>query len=114
MKASSRSRYGPPEVINITTVEKPTIGDNDLLIKVFATTVNRTDCAILIGKPFIMRFFTGLFKPARTVTGTDFAGIIEAVGKSVSKFKSGDRLWGFDDTGLGSDAQYICILEKSP
>ncbi|MFN7120172.1 MAG: NAD(P)-dependent alcohol dehydrogenase [Saprospiraceae bacterium] len=79
------------------------------MIKVYATTVNRTDCAIVTGKPFIMRFFTGLFKPTSPTPGTDFAGMIEAVGKDVTDFKVGDRVWGFDDNGLGSQAEYMTL-----
>lgn len=87
MKAAVHVKYGLPDVISIQEVERPTPNDNELLIKVYATTVNRTDCHILWGKPLFMRFFTGLFKPRLTVTGTDFAGQIEAIGKNVTRFK---------------------------
>lgn len=87
-------------------------GDKEVLVKVHAATVNRTDCAILMAKPFIMRFVTGLLKPKSPITGTDFAGIVEAVGKSVTKFKVGDRVFGFDDMGLQSHARYMTIAER--
>lgn len=111
MKAAVRSKYGPPEVLNIKEVEIPSPKDNEVLVKVYAATVNRTDCAILWGQPFIMRFFIGLFKPKVTVTGTDFAGQIEAVGKNVKLFKVGDKVMGFNDLGLRSHAQYLTLLE---
>lgn len=114
MKAAFRSKYGAPDVLSIKEVTKPVAGENELLIRVHAATVNRTDCGILWAKPFIMRFFTGLFIPRLSTTGTDFAGIVEEVGKGVSKFKAGDKVWGFDDMGLSSHAEYLAISEDKP
>lgn len=114
MKAVVRSKYGPPEVLRIQEVEIPIPKENEVLVKVCTATVNRTDCGILWAKPFIMRFFTGLFRPKFPGIGTDFAGKIEATGKNVSKFKVGDRVWGFNDTGKGTHAQYITRPEDSP
>lgn len=114
MKASHRARYGSPDVITIKEVEKPTIQTNEVLIKVHATTVNRTDCGALWGKPFVFRFFIGLFKPRNSITGTDFAGIVEAVGQNVQTFTVGDRVWGFDDNTLASHAEYLAIDTKKP
>lgn len=111
MKAAVHLKYGSPEVISIQELEIPTPKDNELLIKVYATTVNRTDCHILRGKPLFMRLFTGLFKPRLTVTGTDFAGQIEAIGKNVKDFKPGDRVMGFEFWGLQSHAHYLCLPE---
>ena len=73
MKAAVRSKYGSPEVLSINEVAIPTPKENEVLIRVYAATVNRTDCHILSGLPFFMRFFTGLFKPRLSITGTDFA-----------------------------------------
>ena len=109
MKAAVRSSYGPPDILSIREIAKPVAKDNELLVKVHAATVNRTDCAILWGKPFLMRFFTGLFSPALQITGTDFAGQVEAVGKKVLNFKSGDRVWGFKGFGTASHAEYLTI-----
>ncbi len=109
MKAVVRTKYGSPDDLKIKEVEKPVPGDNDVLIRVYATTVNKTDCGILWGTPFIIRFFTGLFKPKSPYTGTDFAGEIESVGRNVSAFKVGDRVWGFNDNGFGTHAQYMKI-----
>ena len=111
MKTSFRSVYGPPDILSIKEVEIPTPKNKELLIKVHAATVNRTDCGVLLAKPFIIRFFTGLFRPGTKSTGTDFAGDVEATGKDVSKFKVGDRVWGFKDSGIGSHAQYTTISE---
>ncbi len=109
MKAAIRLKYGPPEVITIEEKTIPVPGDDELLIKNYAATVNRTDCGILFGKPFIVRFFYGFTKPKLLVTGTDFAGMVEAIGKNVSNFKKGDRVWGFNDNGLQSHAEYFTI-----
>ncbi len=111
MEASIYTRYGSPDVLQLKEVEKPVAKDNEVLIRVFATTVNRTDCATLRAKPFFMRIITGLFKPNRPIPGTDFAGEIEAVGKDVTSFKVGDKVFGFDDEGLSSQAQYLTLAE---
>ena len=111
MKAVIYTKYGPPDVLQLKEVEKPTPKDNEVLIKVHASTVNRTDCAILRAKPFIIRFSTGIFKPSKLILGTEFAGIIEEVGKNVSSYQVGDRVFGFDGIGSGSHAQYMTIGE---
>ena len=108
MKAVVRTKYGSPDVLNIMEVEKPTPCDNEVLIRVHATTVNRTDWGILSGKPLLIRLLYGLFKPKSPITGVDFAGKIESVGKNVMSFKAGDRVWGFKG---GTHVQYITIAE---
>jgi len=92
MKAAVHTRYGSPEVIRISEVEKPTAKDNEVLVKVHASTVNRTDCALRAAEPFINRFFTGLVRPRMTVLGTEFARVVEAVGSGVTSFAVGDRV----------------------
>ena len=114
MKASNYKKYGSPSVIQVKEVDKPTPKDNEVLIRVHATTVNRTDCAMLRAKPFIMRFITGLFKPTNPILGTDFAGEIASLGKSVKSYKVGDRVFGFEDIGANSHAQYMVRTEESP
>lgn len=109
MKAIHFAKYGPPEVLKLKELEKPMVGADEILIKVYAATVNCTDCAILRAKPLIMRLFTGLFKPNKNITGTDFAGIIEAIGENVKNYQVGDKVFGFDDMGLCSHAQYMKI-----
>lgn len=112
MKAAVRSTYGLGEVLSVQEIETPTPRDDELLIRVHAATVNRTDCHVLSGKPFIMRLFTGLFKPRSAVIGTDFAGQVEAVGSTVRAFKAGDRVMGFGGIfGAGSLAQYLVMAE---
>lgn len=112
MKASIYKRYGSPSVLKIKDVEKPIPKDNEVLIKVIATTVNRTDCAMLTAKPFLMRFFIGLFKPKNNILGTDFAGKIESIGKNVKLFNVNDEVFGFNDQGLSSHSQYITLPEN--
>ncbi|GJQ61372.1 MAG: NADPH:quinone oxidoreductase [Melioribacteraceae bacterium] len=109
MQAAVHYKYGPPEVISIKDVEKPVPAKDELLIKVYAATVNRTDCGWLFGEPPIIRLFAGLLKPKYPITGTDFAGIVEETGKEISNFKVGDRVFGFDDTCVLSHAQYMVI-----
>ena len=111
MKAIICTKYGPPDVLKLKEIEKPIAKDNEVLIKVYASTVNRTDTAFLRAKPFFTRLFTGIFKPNKPIPGTEFAGIIEAAGKNVSSYKVGDKVFGFDDTGSGSHAQYMTISE---
>jgi NADPH:quinone reductase-like Zn-dependent oxidoreductase len=109
MKAITRTTYGGPEVLQLKEIPKPIPKENELLIRVHATTINRTDCGILTGKPYIIRAFTGLTKPRDLVPGTDFAGQVESVGKNVKSFKLGDRVWGLHDEGLASQAEYMTI-----
>ncbi|MGB5666358.1 MAG: NAD(P)-dependent alcohol dehydrogenase [Maribacter sp.] len=106
IKAAIRKKYGSPSQIKIENIEKPIPKDNEVLIKVYATTVNRTDCANLTAKPFIMRFVLGLFKPRKIILGTDFAGEVSLIGKNVESFSIGDKVFGFNDTGSESQAEY--------
>ena len=84
MKAAVRTRYGPPEVVRVSEVDRPAVKDNELLVKVHATTVNRTDCGLRAAKPFFWRLFTGLVRPRLTILGNEFAGEVEAVGSGVT------------------------------
>lgn len=114
MKASIRVKYGQPgEVLSIKEIDKPTPKDDELLIKVYASSANRTDYHVLTGKPFFMRFFTGLFKPGLIVTGSDFAGQVEATGAAVTAFKAGDKVMGFGGVFcIGSHTGYITFSES--
>jgi NADPH:quinone reductase-like Zn-dependent oxidoreductase len=114
MKAAIRTIYGDPSVLSVQNVEKPTPKDNEVLVKVHATTISRTDTGVLLGAPSVFRFFTGLPKPRYQTTGTDFAGQIESVGKNVADFKVGDRIWGFKDHGLPSHAEYLAVSTEQP
>lgn len=111
MKAAVRFDYGPPDVIRIKEMPRPVPKPDEVLIKVHAATVNRTDCANLTAKPLIMRFVIGLLKPKLPITGTDFSGVVEAVGVQVTQFKVGDKVWGFKDAGLSSHAEFITFPE---
>lgn len=113
MKAIVYTRYGAPDVLQFREFDKPVPKDNEILVLVHAATVNRTDCATTRAKPFFMRLVTGLVRPKRNVPGTEFAGVIEAVGNSVSSLKVGDKVFGFDDDGSGSQAQYLAIHEDN-
>jgi NADPH:quinone reductase-like Zn-dependent oxidoreductase len=112
MKAVVRKKYGPPDVLSIQEVSNPVPRDHEVLIRVHATTVNRTDCAVVSGKPWIMRLIFGIFSPA-PIPGTDFAGVVESVGKSVRSLKVGDRVFGFDDGGAScSHAAMMTFHER--
>ena len=108
MKAAIRSKYCFPNQIKIENIDKPIPNEGEILIKVHATTVNRTDCANLTAKPFIMRFVLGLFKPRKTILGTDFAG--EVVSES-EKYNLGEKVFGFTDTGSESQAEYMIVKD---
>lgn len=112
MKAVVYITYGPPDVLELKEVDKPVPKDNEVLIKVHATTVNRTDCGFLRGKPFIVRFFSGLFRPKRTILGCEFAGEIEGVGRDVTSFKTGGRVFGYSgDNWFSAHAEYMTMPE---
>ncbi len=111
MKAAIRRKYGLSEQIKIEVVDPPSPKAHEVLVQVHATTVNRTDCAIAMGKPWIMKLFYGLFRPKEIRLGTDFAGTIAAVGAQVKRFKVGDKVFGLNDTGFNSQAEYLTIAE---
>jgi NADPH:quinone reductase-like Zn-dependent oxidoreductase len=109
--AAVRTKYGPPDVVRIAEVELPDPKDGELLVRIHATTVNRTDCGLRAAKPFIVRFFTGLTKPRVTVLGSEFAGEVVAVSSGVTSFRAGDRVFGYDDSRCGAHAEYKAIAE---
>jgi NADPH:quinone reductase-like Zn-dependent oxidoreductase len=109
MKAAVYHQYGGPEVVSITDIDKPIVQENDVLIRVYATTVNRTDTGFRSAQYIVSRLFSGIVKPKNPVLGCDFAGEIVEVGKSVTQFHIGDRVFGFDDQGFGAHAEYKVI-----
>ena len=111
MKAAVRSSYGPPEVVQVADVEVPTPERDELLVRVHAATVNRTDCGLRAAEPFIVRLFTGLVRPRATILGNEFAGAVEAVGSGVTSFAVGDRVFGFIEGPRGAHAEYLTIPE---
>lgn len=112
MKAAVHARYGAPDVVRIAEVDEPVVGAGDVLVRVHATTVNRTDCAYRAARPFFIRVATGLRRPRRTVLGTEFAGIVEAVGDRVELFEVGDRVFGYNEGPFGAHAEYVAVAEK--
>jgi NADPH:quinone reductase-like Zn-dependent oxidoreductase len=111
MKAAVRGRYGGPEVVRVAEVEKPVPGDSEVLVKVHATTVNRTDCGVRAAHPFLYRLFVGLRRPRLTILGNEFAGEVEAVGGGVRSFAPGDKVFGFSPNKFGAHAEYVVTPE---
>ena len=111
MQAVIYTHYGPPDVLQLKEVAGPDPGANEVLVKIHATTVNRTDCATIRAKPFFARVITGLLKPKKQIPGSEFAGTVEAVGAGVTSLQVGDRVFGFYDQGAQSHAQFLSIAE---
>ena len=107
MRAVVRDRYGPPEVLRIGEVDRPAPEDDEVLVRVHATTVNRTDCGWRSGSPFFVRYFTGIRRPKWRILGMEFAGEVEAVGPSVKEFHVGDRVFGV--IGHGANAEFVSV-----
>lgn len=101
-------------MVRITNVDRPVPKDNELLVRIHATTVNRTDCGLRAAKPFFVRFLTGLTRPRVTVLGSEFAGEVVAVGREVTSFRAGDQVFGYDDSRCGAHAEYKTIAEDGP
>lgn len=114
MKAMVYTRYGcPSEVLWLKEVEKPTPGDNEVLIKVQASSINSAELHLIKADPFLARMSTGLLKPTKTIPGADVAGRVEAVGKDVRQFKAGDEVFGdLSGCGWGAFAEYVCANEN--
>lgn len=112
MKVVKYRKYGSPEVVEIREADKPVPGDKEILIRNKATVVTPPDCAGRKGEPFIIRFFSGFFSP-RNVPGDVMAGIVEAVGNGVSRFKVGDEVYGSSGTGEGAHGEFNCLPEDA-
>ena len=111
MRAIVNSKYGPPEVAKLLEVPKPIPKDNEVLVKVYSSTVNRTDSGLRSAEYFISRFFTGLLRPKYQILGCEFAGIVEGIGKHITTFKKGDKIFGFNDKTFGGHGEYLTIIE---
>jgi len=115
MKAIVYTKYGPPDVLQLKEVEKPTPKDNEVLIKVHAASVNYADWGLLRGKPFLVRLMEfGPLKPKNQILGADLAGRVEAVGRNVKQFQPGDEVFGdISGCGWGAFAEYVSIPENA-
>ena len=111
MKAIVYTKYGPPEVAHLMEVDKPLPSDIEVLVRVYATTVNRTDSGFRSAEYFISRFWSGLFVPKYPILGCEFSGIIEEIGKRVTTFKIGDRVFGYNDKTFGGHGEYLTLAE---
>ncbi|MBK7879647.1 MAG: NAD(P)-dependent alcohol dehydrogenase [Saprospiraceae bacterium] len=112
MKAAVHTVYGPPEVVSIREVSKPLPNDQEVLVKVFASTVTRTDAGFRSAEYFISRFWSGLFRPNQPILGCEFAGVVEEVGKNVTMFKKGDKVFGYNDKTWGGHGEFLTIGEN--
>ena len=110
MKAVVFDRYGPPDVLRVEEIERPKPKEDEVLVKVRATTVNRTDCGFRAAEPFFSRFFTGLLRPKYRTPGMELAGEVVAVGGAVSQFAVGDEVFGL--RGNSANAEYVCVRES--
>ncbi|MCD4694737.1 MAG: NAD(P)-dependent alcohol dehydrogenase [Bacteroidales bacterium] len=114
MKAIVFTKYGLPDVLELKEVEKPTPKDNEILIKVHASSINDWDWGLLRGTPFVNRMLFGLLKPKVRILGCDIAGQVEAVGRNVKKFQPGDEVFGdLCECGFGCFAEYVCAPENA-
>ena len=114
MKAVVCDRYGPPDVLRITEVPRPVPGPDEVLIRIRATTVNRSDCAFRAGTPQpYARLFTGLRRPRHRILGSELSGEVEAVGSAVTGFEPGDAVFGVKAWKFGAHAEYICMRESA-
>jgi NADPH:quinone reductase-like Zn-dependent oxidoreductase len=114
MRAVVYDRYGPPEVLRLGEVARPVPKDDEVLIKVHAAAVNRTDTGLRSAEYFISRFLTGLFRPRHRIPGTELAGEVVAVGPTVTEFQVGDHVFGVSSKTAGAHAEFVCLPESAP
>jgi len=113
MKAIVCTKYGPPDVLKLEEIQKPTPGDDEILVEVHAASVNYSNLILVRGKPFVARLGFGLLKPKLKIPGSDIAGRVEAVGRNVKQFRPGDEVFGdLSNCGRGGYAEYVCVPEN--
>ena len=108
MRAVIFRKYGTPDVLHVEEIERPTPKENEVLVRVEASTVTRSDTGLRSSEYFFARIFTGLLRPKRTIAGMEFAGVVEEVGTAVTEFRVGDEVFGIE---AGANAEYICVGE---
>ncbi len=113
MKAAVYHEYGPPEVVTISDVPTPTPGHDQVLVRIHAATVGAADSAARAGSPAFARLAFGLRRPKFPVLGSEFAGVVEAVGTAVTKFQVGDQVYGVTGADFGAHAEYVCVSEQA-
>jgi NADPH:quinone reductase-like Zn-dependent oxidoreductase len=114
VRAVVNTEYGGPDVLRVLDVECPVPLDDEVLVEVHATTVNRTDCGFRAPWPWFVRLFAGLRRPKRTILGSEFAGVVAEVGSAVKEFSVGDQVFGVNADRFGAHAEYLCVRESAP
>ena len=114
MRAVVNTEYGGPDVLRVVDVDRPVPRDDEVLVEVHASTVNRTDCGFRAAWPWFIRFFAGLRRPKRTILGSEFAGVVAEVGSEVKEFSVGDEVFGVNADRFGAHAEYMCVRERAP
>jgi NADPH:quinone reductase-like Zn-dependent oxidoreductase len=113
MKAVVYSKYGSPDVLELQDISRPIPQDNEVLIKILATTVTPVDTTFRSGNPKFARLFTGLLKPRKGILGTELSGVVDSIGTNVTRLKPGDRVFAAAPDGFGAHAQYIAMAEDA-
>jgi NADPH:quinone reductase-like Zn-dependent oxidoreductase len=111
MRAVVHDRYGPPDVLRLEEVDRPVPKEDEVLVRIHATTVTRTDCGLRGADPFLSRFWTGLRRPKQRISGMELCGVVEAVGSAVTEFEVGDEVFGVK--GAGAHAEFTCMRESA-
>jgi NADPH:quinone reductase-like Zn-dependent oxidoreductase len=113
MRAVVCDRYGPPELLRLEDVERPVPKEDEVFVRIYATTVNRSDCGVRSGEPFIGRFITGLGRPKWKILGSELSGEVEEVGAAVTEFEVGDQVFGVNAWRFGAHAEFVCMRESA-
>jgi NADPH:quinone reductase-like Zn-dependent oxidoreductase len=114
MRAVVHTEYGGPDVLRVLDVARPVPADDEVLVEVHATTVNRTDTGFRAGRPWFIRSIAGLRRPKRTVLGSEFAGVVTEAGPAVTELAVGDEVFGVNADRFGAHAEYLRVRERAP